>query len=72
MCFATIYLLDSIILIECKNDSIAGFVLLHLCLKTENLAFNKNQFSTFVFGFDTKCLQPDNLLKLFKIISHLK
>ena len=32
-----------------KNDmkiiSITGFVLLHLRLKTENLAFNKNQFS---------------------------
>ena len=72
VCFATTYSLDLIILMECKNDSIAGFVLLHLCRKTENLAFNKKQFSKFVFAFDLKCSKPNNLLKLFKIIPHLK
>ena len=45
------YSLDLIILIKCRNDSIVCFALLHLCLKTENLAFNKKQFSTFVFAF---------------------
>ena len=72
MCCATIYSLDVIILIECRNDSMVGFLSLHLCMKTENLAFNKKQFSTFVFAFDSKCSKPNNLLKLFKIISHLK
>ena len=64
--------LDLIILVEYRYDSIAGFVLLYLCLKIENLAFSKKQFSTFVFAFDLKCSKPINLLKLFKIISHLK
>ena len=63
---------ELIILIERKNDSIVGFVLLHLCLKTENLAFNKKQFNAFVFAFDLKCSKSYSLLKLFKFISHLK
>ena len=57
---------------ECKNVLIAGFVLLHLCLKTENLAFNKKQFSSFVFAFGSNCSKPYNLLKSFKITLHLK
>ena len=57
---------------ECKNDSIAGFILLHLCLRPKNLAFYKKQFSTFVFAFDLKCPRLNNLLKSFKIILHLK
>ena len=59
-----------------KNDikiiSITGFVLLHLRLKTKNLAFNKNQFSTFVFAFDLKCSKPNNSLTLFRIKLRLK
>ena len=67
------YSLDLInILIECRNDSVAGFVLLHLCVKTENLAFNENQFNTIVFAFDLKCSKPNNLSKLLKITFHLK
>ena len=64
------YSLDLTNLIECRNDSIVGFVLLHLCRKTENLAFNKKQFNTTVFAFDSKYSKPNNLLKLFKIILH--
>ena len=48
--FAVTYSLGLIILIECRNESMVGFVLLHLCLKTKNLAFNKKQFSTFAFA----------------------
>ena len=59
-------------MIEYIEKVIAGIVLLHLCLKTENLAFNKKQFSALVFAFDSKCSKPNNLLKLFKIISDLK
>ena len=59
-------------LIEYKYDSIAGFVLLHLCLKTENLTSNKRQFSKFVFALDSKCSKPNNLTKLFRIILHIK
>ena len=72
MCFATMYLLDLIILIDCRNYAIAGFVLLHLYLKTENLAFNKEQFGIFVFVFDSKFSKPNNLINSFKLISRLK
>ena len=48
------YSLDPIILIDCRNYAIAGFVLLHLHLKTENLAFKKEQFGIFVFAFNLK------------------
>ena len=66
------YSLDLTNLIECSNDSVVGFVLLYLCRKTENLAFNKKQFNTTVFTFDSKCSKPNNLLKSFNITSHLK
>ena len=73
MYFATTCSLDLInVFKECRYDSMAGFVLLHLCVKTENLAFNKNQFNTLVFAFDLKCSKPNNLSKLLKIILHLK
>ena len=72
MCFAITYSLDLTILIECRNDSIPGFVLLRLCLRTENLAFNKKQFNTFVFAFVSKSSKPNNLLKSFRTILHLK
>ena len=62
------YSLDLIIVIECRNDSITGFLLLHLYLKKNN----KKKSSTFVFAFDSKRSKPNNLLKSFKIISHLK
>ena len=68
------YSLDLTSLMECRNDSIVGFVLLDMCRKTENLALNKKQFNTIVFAFDLKCSKPNNLLKSFKItgISHVK
>ena len=72
VCFATMYSLDLTNLIECRNYTIIGFVLLNLCRKTENLAFNKKQFDRIVFAFDSKCSKPNNLLKSFKILSHLK
>ena len=68
VCFAITYSLDLIILVECRNDSIVGFALLHLCLKTKNLVFNKKQFSTFVFAFELKCSRPNKILKSFRNI----
>ena len=52
-------------MIQYIEKVIVGIVLLHLCLKTENLAFNKKQFSTIGFAFDSKCSKSNNLLKLF-------
>ena len=50
------YSLDQTNLIESRNDSIVGFVLLHLCRKTENLAFNKKQFNKIIMFGDKHTL----------------
>ena len=72
VCFAITYSLDLIIIVECRNDLMAGFELLHLCMKTKNLAFDKKQFSTLVFAFDSKFSKINNLLKSFKIFFPFK
>ena len=58
------YSLDLTSLKKYRNDSIVGFVLLHLCRKTENQAFNKKQFNTTAFALDSKCSKPNKLIKI--------
>ena len=60
--------LDLRIFIKYKNGLVVDFILLHLCLKTKNLAFNKKKFSKFVVGCDSKYLKPIIILKSLKMI----
>ena len=62
------------IFLKLRKNSVVGFLFQYyvLCLKTKNLAFNKNHYNKFVFTLDSKYSKQNSLLKWLKTILHLK